>query len=85
MRGAKIAFDKVRDATLAALYAAPSRMVIIPIQDLFGWRERINFPGTVELENWSWRLPCAIEDMGQDPALAPRLAELRRMAVSAGR
>ena len=46
-RGAEIAFGEVRDAILAALYAAPSRLVIIPIQDLFGWRERINLPGTV--------------------------------------
>jgi 4-alpha-glucanotransferase len=70
---------------LAALYAAPSRLVIIPIQDLFGWRERINLPGTVGPANWSWRLPLAIEDMINDPALAARLAQLRAMIVRTGR
>jgi len=83
--GAEIAFDQVRDAILAAVYAAPSRMVIIPIQDLFGWRERINFPGTVGPINWSWRLPLAIEDMAHDAALVPRLSQLRGMAIRAGR
>ena len=82
---ADVAFEKVRDAILAALYASPSRMVMIPIQDLFGWRERINLPGTVGPANWSWRLPFAIEDIPQDPALAARLAELRAMAIRAGR
>jgi 4-alpha-glucanotransferase len=80
-----IAFEKVRDAMLAALYASPSRMVMIPIQDLFGWRDRINLPGTVGPANWSWRLPCAIEDLRHDPALAARLAQLRAMAIRAGR
>jgi 4-alpha-glucanotransferase len=83
--GAEVAFDKVRDAMLAALYAAPSRLVIIPIQDLFGWRERINLPGTVGPDNWSWRLPLAIEDMTNDPTLAARLAQLRAMIMRTGR
>ncbi|MGH7915684.1 MAG: 4-alpha-glucanotransferase [Candidatus Binataceae bacterium] len=84
-RGADIAFDEVRDAMLATLYAAPSRLAIIPIQDLFGWRERINLPGTVRPANWSWRLPLAIEDMVHDPALATRLAQLRAMVLRSGR
>jgi 4-alpha-glucanotransferase len=82
---AEVGFDEVRDAMLAALYAAPSRLVMIPIQDLFGWRERINLPGTVGPANWSWRLPLAIEDMGHDPALGPRMAQLRGMAIRSGR
>lgn len=82
---APAAFDRVRDAMLAALYASPSRMVMIPIQDLFGWRERINLPGTVGPANWSWRLPLAIEDFGRDPALAARIAQLHAMATRAGR
>ena len=79
------AFEQIRDVMLAALYASPSRMVMIPIQDLFGWRERINLPGTVGPANWSWRLPFAIEDLHKDPALAVRLAKLRTMAMQTGR
>jgi 4-alpha-glucanotransferase len=82
---APVAISEVLDAILTALYASPSRIVIIPVQDLFGWRERINFPGTVGPANWSWRLPVAIEDMRRDPALAARLEKLRDMAVRTGR
>jgi 4-alpha-glucanotransferase len=84
-RDAEVTFEQVRDAILAALYAAPSRMVMIPIQDLFGWRERINLPGTVGPANWSWRLPLAIEDLRDDAALAARMAELRAMTLRTGR
>jgi 4-alpha-glucanotransferase len=82
---AEVKFEQMRDAMLAALYASPSRMVMIPIQDLFGWRERINLPGTVGPANWSWRLQLAIEDIGHDPASSARVAQLRAMAVRAGR
>jgi 4-alpha-glucanotransferase len=39
--------DTVRDSLLRVLYAAPSKLVVIPFQDAFGQRERINVPGTV--------------------------------------
>ena len=32
-------------------------MLILPIQDVFGWRDRINQPATVGDQNWTWRLP----------------------------
>jgi 4-alpha-glucanotransferase len=83
--GAEVRFEQVRDAMLTALYASRSRMAIIPIQDLFGWRERINLPGTVGPGNWSWRLPLAIEDLCDDSTFASRLAELRAIATRAGR
>ncbi len=84
-RNAESEFAEMRDAMLAALYGSPSRMVLIPIQDLFGWRERINLPGTVGPANWSWRLPLAIEDISHDPAASARIAQLRAMVVRAGR
>jgi 4-alpha-glucanotransferase len=84
-RVADIEFEQMRDAILAALYESPSRMVMIPIQDLFGWRERINLPGTVGPANWSWRLPLAIEDISQDPVSSAQVAQLRAMAIKAGR
>ncbi len=78
-------FDRMRDRMLAALYASPSQMVLIPIQDLFGWRERINLPGTVGPANWSWRLPLAIEDMTREPGTGARIAALRALARQSGR
>lgn len=47
----------VRDALLEVVWSAPSVYVVIPLQDLFGWRDRINLPGSVREENWTWRVP----------------------------
>jgi 4-alpha-glucanotransferase len=66
-------FDaSVRDAILKALYESPSAMVLIPIQDVFGWRERINHPATVGPWNWTYALPWPID-----------LATVQREAVEA--
>jgi 4-alpha-glucanotransferase len=81
----ELPFETVRDAILAALYASPSRMVIVPIQDLFGWRGRINYPGTVSAANWSWRLPEPIEDLAENSAAGGQIPRLREMALKCGR
>lgn len=82
--GGSEAFGDVHDAILAALYHASSRLVIVPIQDLFGFRERINLPGTVETTNWSWRMAEAAEDI-ISAQFAPRIAQLRELVASSGR
>ncbi|MBF6567457.1 MAG: 4-alpha-glucanotransferase [Candidatus Binataceae bacterium] len=73
------------DALLEALYAAPSVVVIEPLQDLFGWTARINYPGTVRASNWSWRLPAAIEHLKSSPVIARRAATLAGIAKRTGR
>jgi 4-alpha-glucanotransferase len=45
----------VRDALLDLLFSAPSTYIVLPLQDVFGWRDRINVPGTVSEDNWTWR------------------------------
>jgi 4-alpha-glucanotransferase len=72
-------------AILETVYAAPSQLVIAPIQDLFGWTARINLPGTVSARNWAWRLPMPIERLRQSPAIQKRLGVLRTIAVRTGR
>ncbi len=74
-------FDEAAlDAILEALYAAPSRLVLIPIQDLFGWNARINWPGTIGEFNWTWRLPFTIEELRRNPLIQARAAKLRAIA-----
>jgi 4-alpha-glucanotransferase len=77
--------ESARDAILAALYSAPSRLVIIPIQDLFGWSARINRPGTVSDFNWTYRLPLTLEQMRRSRAIQSRVAKLREIAIKSGR
>jgi 4-alpha-glucanotransferase len=73
--------DRAIDAILGALYAAPSRLTIAPVQDLFGWNARINTPGTVNAANWKWRLPFALDRSHDKSDLAPRIAALRAIAT----
>jgi len=39
------------------LFASGSDFLLLPIQDLFGWRDRINIPADLGPQNWTWRLP----------------------------
>jgi len=73
------------DQILYALYASPSMLVILPIQDLFLWSARINRPGTVGGFNWTYRLPLTIERLSRNPWIKSRLAKLRSIAVRTGR
>jgi 4-alpha-glucanotransferase len=77
--------EPARDAILGALYAAPSRLVVIPIQDLFGWTARINRPGTIGDSNWTYRLPLTLERMRRSRAIRARVAKLREIAIASGR
>ncbi len=81
---ARVLFAEVHDAILSALYGAPSRLVIVPIQDLFGWRDRINCPGTVASSNWAWRMPLAAEEM-RTSVFAARISRLSQIIAGSGR
>jgi 4-alpha-glucanotransferase len=72
--------DRAVDAILGSLYAAPSRLTIAPVQDLFGWEARINTPATVDPVNWKWRLPFALDRFRDKPDLISKLATLRAIA-----
>jgi 4-alpha-glucanotransferase len=57
----------MRETLLQALYASGADLVIVPVQDVFGWRERINQPATVGSENWTWRLPWPSDRLTTEP------------------
>jgi 4-alpha-glucanotransferase len=73
--------DRVRDALLETLFAAGSNLLILPMQDIFGWRDRINVPGSVNDQNWTWRLPHPVEDLQDAPESRERAAFLHRLAA----
>ena len=50
--------DDVQRAIFKRVMGAGSCFVIFPIQDIIGSKERINTPGTVNENNWTYRLPC---------------------------
>jgi 4-alpha-glucanotransferase len=77
--------DRTRDALLRLLFAAGSNLLILPLQDVFGWRDRINVPASVGSQNWTWRLPQRVEDLVDAPDTRERAAFLRQLAREHGR
>ncbi len=55
-------YSKARERILASLLGAGSRIIILPIQDIFGSKDRVNTPGTLGDHNWTYRFPTTAED-----------------------
>jgi len=72
-------------ALLRRLYQAGSALTVLPIQDLFGWRERINIPASVEHHNWAYRLPVRGDELDQTTAIRERMELIREMIDANGR
>jgi len=67
-----------REALLETLFESGSSLLLLPVQDVFGWRERINQPATVSNGNWTWRLPWPVDRLTMEPeamGIATQLAE----------
>lgn len=75
----------LRDRFLDAAYRSGSGELFLPLQDLFGWEDRINVPGTVGPHNWTWCLPWPIERLGDMPEARERAIFLDRLARRTGR
>jgi 4-alpha-glucanotransferase len=74
--------DRVRDALLRVIYAAPSTLCLVPFPDLMGTKDRVNAPGTVGAANWTMRAERSIAELLADEAGTTRLA---RLADDSGR
>jgi 4-alpha-glucanotransferase len=69
----------LRDALLSTLGAAGSDLLVLPVQDVFGWRDRINTPASIGDHNWSWRLPWPVEGLLTEPEAQERARFLRAL------
>ena len=70
---------------LQRFYEAGSVLTILPIQDLFGWRERVNVPATIDHYNWAYRLPVGVDELDRVPAIRERMETVRDMIDANGR
>ena len=77
--------ESLRDQVLLVAYGSGSDHLFLPLQDVFGWRDRINTPATIDDSNWTWRLPWAVDSLALVPAAAERGAFCRQLAISSGR
>ena len=74
-----------RDALLEVLMASASQLVLFPVQDVFGWRDRINEPATVNDHNWTYRLPWPSNRLDEIPDARERQSALRGWSQQYGR
>jgi 4-alpha-glucanotransferase len=70
----------VHEALLEAIFASASSLLILPIQDVFGWRDRINDPAVVAASNWVYRLPWPSDRLAEIPEASERRDQLRAWA-----
>jgi 4-alpha-glucanotransferase len=75
----------LREALLEALYASGADLLILPVQDVFGWHDRINTPATVGAENWTWRLPWPSDRFSTEPQVINVANQLRLWSERHGR
>ena len=76
---------ELRDALIEALYASGANLLILPMHDVFGWRDRINEPGTIGALNWTWRLPWPSDVLSAEPEAVAAAARLSAWATRHGR
>ena len=56
----------------------PSKILLVAMEDVFGQREQVNLPGTVdERPNWRRKLPRNLEDWADDPAVRALIDAVR--------
>jgi 4-alpha-glucanotransferase len=75
----------VRDHILERIYNAGSNLVLLPIQDAFGWRDRINLPATISDGNWTYVLPWPSDTAAAQPDAIECANRLARWSYQAGR
>ena len=71
---------------LSHVFSANSLLCILPVQDYFALspvlsecdpeEERVNIPGTVGGKNWTYRLPCSVEDLAKNNFLCSEIRKL---------
>jgi 4-alpha-glucanotransferase len=75
----------VRDVLLEALFGAASDLLLFPVQDVFGWRDRINEPAKVDDQNWTFQLPWPSDRLTDMRDAAERQKFLRALSEKYGR
>jgi 4-alpha-glucanotransferase len=77
--------DEPLDGSLARLLGAGSYLTLIPLQDAFGWSDRINVPSVISDENWTWRVPRPLDTWSEWPEAVARADRLQTLTRATGR
>jgi len=76
---------RVHEALVAAALNSSSALCVLPWQDVFARRERVNLPGTTGPANWSYRVEWDMDVLAGVPEASARAAWLKRLTQEAGR
>jgi len=76
--------DALRDALLEIAYRSGSSEVFVTMQDMFGWRDRINVPGLISDTNWTWRLPWPVDRLATTSEAIERAEFWRQIGRESG-
>jgi 4-alpha-glucanotransferase len=77
--------EEQRSAILRSLASAGSYLTLIPLQDVFGWTERINTPAVVNDVNWTWRVKWSVDRWLNPEEPMERADQLKAWTREAGR
>ena len=77
--------EEKRAEVLHALLSAGSALTLIPLQDVFGWTDRINTPAVVDDVNWTWRVPLPVDRWLDGGDTVERADQLKPWTRQAGR
>ena len=77
--------ERASEAILEALFASESNLLLLPIQDLFGWRDRVNDPAVMDGVNWTFKLPWPSDELDDSRDARHRRDQFRAWAAKHGR
>ena len=75
----------MRDRIVELVYNSGSNLVLLPIQDVFGWRDRVNLPATISDKNWTYVLPWPCDTLTGQPDATDCANRLARWSYQTGR
>ncbi len=74
---------EVHDKTLKRLLSSNSNIVILSVQDIFAMEDRINIPGVVDRNNWTFRFPYSCDNFPE--YMSERVAILKSLITKNNR
>ena len=77
--------EGLRDGLLEFAYRTASSELFVPVQDVFGWRDRINQPATIGDDNWTWRMPWPCDRLSTESDAISVASQLHEWSATHGR
>lgn len=76
---------RIHEALIAAALNASSDLCVLPWQDVFGTRDRINLPGSMQDANWSYRIEPTVEELTSRQDTRERAEWLAKLTAASNR